>query len=285
MASSAPTPGDRGYKRSWKNLLINKRYQLRFTLFMVGLSAALMTLLGVWVKRVADNTTEVGLARVRGEACPPLPESPAANAAVPSPVMDPETQREVAPSSAADSGAAAPTSEGTPDAPRARVLIDESSMTLTRSAPTQDELARRVAAHRDCEARQAGLIEDLEARRRNIVWVLLGSGLLLCGGLALYGIKMTHRVAGPLHKVGLYFGQMRDGRYRPVYPLRKGDELMEFYEHFKAAHAGVVNAERADIEHMRAVIVAAGAGPHPPALAQVLAELKVVVERKEKALE
>ena len=31
------------YKRSWKNLLLNKRYQLRFTLFMVGVSALLMS--------------------------------------------------------------------------------------------------------------------------------------------------------------------------------------------------------------------------------------------------
>ncbi|MCX5747546.1 MAG: hypothetical protein NT062_34205, partial [Proteobacteria bacterium] len=46
VKSNTPKPGDRGYKRSWKNLLINKRYQLQFTLFMVGLAAILMVLLG-----------------------------------------------------------------------------------------------------------------------------------------------------------------------------------------------------------------------------------------------
>ena len=40
--SQSAAGGARGYKRSWKNLLINKRYQLRFTLFMVGLSVVLM---------------------------------------------------------------------------------------------------------------------------------------------------------------------------------------------------------------------------------------------------
>ena len=49
----------RGYKRSWKNLLINKRYQLRFTLFMVGLAVVLMALLGWWVVRVASEATSV----------------------------------------------------------------------------------------------------------------------------------------------------------------------------------------------------------------------------------
>jgi hypothetical protein len=67
---STPTPkpagGGGGYKRSWKNLLINKRYQLRFTLFMVGLSTVLMLGLGIWVMKVANETTEVSATSVRG---------------------------------------------------------------------------------------------------------------------------------------------------------------------------------------------------------------------------
>src|SRR5262249_30611832 len=70
---SVTKPGDRGYKRSWKNLLINKRYQLRFTLFMVGLSALLMVALGIWVMAVANETTAVSITSVRGDACPKLP--------------------------------------------------------------------------------------------------------------------------------------------------------------------------------------------------------------------
>ncbi len=342
MADSVPTPTEgssesRPYRRSWKNLLINKRYQLRFTLFMVGLSAALMMLLGIWVKRVADNTTEVGLARVRGELCPPLPTDGGAGEAVDSPVMSPAPGSPSAPGGAAAHPAAAPTvpsvvpgavdpsgnaaadpavpseisdpsgsglgadvaasatgddpaaagsGDGEEDRPRSRVLIDESSMTLTPTprASAADVAAARTA-NRECEQRQAGLIEDLEQRRRNIGWVLLASGLLLCAGLAMYGIKMTHRVAGPLHKVGLYLTKMRGGRYDTVYPLRKGDELMEFYEHFKAAHAGVVAAETSDVTRMRAVVEKSGSGPHDPQLTKALADLQVAIERKEKALE
>ena len=57
------------YKRSWKNLLLNKRYQLRFTLFMVGVSAVLMSGLGIWVLKEANEATTVAMIRVRGEAC------------------------------------------------------------------------------------------------------------------------------------------------------------------------------------------------------------------------
>src|SRR5678809_436176 len=64
---------DRSYKRSWKNLLINKSYQLRFTLFMVILSAVLILVLGIWVMRVANETTEVSKTSVRGTPCKKIP--------------------------------------------------------------------------------------------------------------------------------------------------------------------------------------------------------------------
>jgi len=42
-------PRNKTYKRSWRNLLLNKQYQLSFTLLMVGLAALLMAGLGWWV--------------------------------------------------------------------------------------------------------------------------------------------------------------------------------------------------------------------------------------------
>src|SRR5262249_42592154 len=51
-----------------------KRYQLRFTLFMVIVSAVLMVGLGWWVMRVADSATHVQRERISGEKCPPVPK-------------------------------------------------------------------------------------------------------------------------------------------------------------------------------------------------------------------
>lgn len=315
MAESTQTKSP-AYRRSWKNLLINKRYQLRFTLFMVGLSAALMVLLGAWVKRVTDNTTDVGFTQILGKQCPPAPgaKGAAADAAKPAkaaapgnpapvdasatpPAAPPPVDPAATPVASLPAEPAAPladaagsaSTEGDDDLPHGKVTVEETSITVVPTPPkpvaSPEQLAAQQKAHDDCEKRQAGLIEDLRQRRRNIGWVLLGSGFLLCLGLAIYGIKMTHRVAGPLHKVGTYFSKMREGRYGPVYPLRKGDELLEFYEHFKSAHAGVVAAERSDVTRMRAVVEASGSGPHDPQLAKALADLQVAIERKEKALE
>jgi hypothetical protein len=380
------------YKRSWKNLLLNKRYQLRFTLFMVGVSAVLMSGLGIWVMKEANEATTVAMARVRGEACPKVPEVievPGMSDEAPVPMnIDDEpaegSAEDPAEGSAEAAGSAAPDAPVAADQPaapaplpakeakpqpsrvdpkdvarnnaqndvlavkalwcsdadckpetatpllikvkkcdeyvkdkltnadavdalrkasipvvkcegggepfsvadaeperRATVQLEETSMTITPTLPT--DFADRIVAHHTCEMRQAGSIAALENGRKRILWVLIGTGLLLMLGLALYGIKMTHRVAGPLFKVSLYFAKMRDGRLDKVYNLRKGDQLVDFYEHFKQAHAGVVNMEKDDVQRIKATIAAAeaaGIGDHAS-----ITDLKTLLARKEKSLE
>jgi hypothetical protein len=338
-------PGDRSYKRSWKNLLINKRYQLRFTLFMVGLAALLMLGLGIWVMRVANETTTVSMASVRGEACPKVPslgntatdeeedalpppsmqlddsidersesggrgpvgsaggeggrplsidgsvgDSPApASAAGPSDPPPPPAPAADDPAEGAKPADAAKPSEvrkpraaAADDEPRrVQVQIDESTMTLTQAVPP--DFADRIVAHWSCELRQAATFDRLERGRQRILWAMIATGVLLVLGLALYGIKMTHRVAGPLFKVSLYLSKMRAGRFDKVYNLRKGDQLVHFYDHFKLAHGGIVQMQRDDIARIAAVISAAeaaGAGQHP-----AVVELRELLARKEKSIE
>jgi len=297
---------DRNYKRSWKNLLINKRYQLRFTLFMVGLSSLLMGGLGIWVMKVANETTEVSKASVRGEACPKVPsigsgaptgddedtapspsmkpgEAPGnpaggsptptglapsdpAQAPVPSAAAAGSARPEGSPAAAPASGAtdkahpagtpgSAPAADGEPR--NATVQIDESSMTLSQTLPP--DLADRFVSHWTCELRQVATFDQLERGRRRILWAMILTGVFLVIGLAVYGIKMTHRVAGPLFKVSLYLTKMREGRFDKVYNLRKGDQLVEFYDHFKLAHGGVVAMQQDDIDRIAEVIAAAEA--------------------------
>jgi len=362
------------YKRSWKNLLLNKRYQLRFTLFMVGISAVLMAGLGVWVMKEANDATTVAKARVIGETCPKVPEVievPAMNEEAPVPMnidepapadepaapkagaKDAKKKEEPAPAPAPEEAEAPRQVKKDPQADfltvkalwctdaeckpemamplivkvkncdeyvkkkledmmavdalkslsipvikcesggepysvadaepihHATVQLEESSMTITPTLPT--DFADRIVSHHTCEMRQASSIDSLEHGRLRILWVLAGTGLLLMAGLAVYGLKMTHKVAGPLFKVSLYFAKMRDGRLDKVYNLRKGDQLVDFYEHFKTAHAGVVQMERDDIERVKATIAAAeaaGMGDHPS-----IAELRTLLARKEKSVE
>src|SRR5262249_4796584 len=135
------------------------------------------------------------------------------------------------------------------------VQIDESSMTLTPAVPA--DFGNRVVEHWTCEIGQISAIDSLERGRLRILYVLIGTGLALVFGLAMYGLKTTHKVAGPLFKVTLYLTKMKEGRLDKVYNLRKGDQLVAFYEHFKAAHGGVVQLEKDDIARIKALIASA----------------------------
>jgi hypothetical protein len=226
------TPAQKpAYKRSWKNLLINKRYQLRFTLFMVGLSTVLMAGLGIWVMKVANETTTVSMASVRGTPCPKVPaltdptdELPPVPMKLPSedePSPAPSEPAPVPASGSADEGSAAGSGSATTDEEperRVKVQIEESTMEMTPTLPkVPTDFAAKVVGHYTCEMKLAGKIEDLEHGRALILWVLIGTGLLLVLGLAVYGIKMTHKVAGPLFKVSLYLAKMKDGRFDKVW--------------------------------------------------------------------
>ena len=147
---------------------------------------------------------------------------------------------------------------------------EASRVVQVRAMDPTDELAQQLVAqfaHGD----------------RMLMITLIAFGFILSVVLAGYGIVLTHKVAGPLFKITNHLDKIRDGKLGVVYNLRKGDQLVDFYEHFKAAHAGVVKLEREDIDHLKEVIAAAegaGCGEH-----EAVAELKKVLERKEKSLE
>ncbi len=99
--------------------------------------------------------------------------------------------------------------------------------------------ATRVVAVRAMDPTDPAAAELLQQFMRNdrlLLVALAGFGLMLCVLLAGYGIVLTHKVAGPLFKVSLYLDKIRDGKLGQVYNLRKGDQLVEFFDHFKGAH-------------------------------------------------
>jgi hypothetical protein len=265
------------YKRSWKNLLINKRYQLSFTLIMVGLATVLMVGLGIFVMHVANETTTVSMTLAQGKRCPTIPtiEAPQEEEVLPPPTMK-------LPDAPAD---AKPTDADGRRRQKIDVTLDE--MELPKPVlivpPVPDDFKELVVGNWACQLGITNALGDLEAGRTRILYVLIATGLILVFGLAGYGIKMTHRVAGPLFKVQLYLAKMRDGRFDKVYNLRKGDQLVAFYDHFKHAHAGIVKREQHDVDRLKALIAgaeAAGAGDHPS-----IRELRTMLARKEKSIE
>ena len=98
------------------------------------------------------------------------------------------------------------------------------------------ELTKDNADNADYQRETAA---DIAGRDRNLVLQMVGVGLglaIIAGG---YLVLMTHKVAGPLHKVGLYMHDMAEGRMHAIMPLRKGDMLQDFYVQFRDMHQTV----------------------------------------------
>jgi hypothetical protein len=194
-SAQAAAPARPVYKRSLKNYLLNLRYQLKYTLTIVGISLVLTGGLGYVVMSKARETSR--LLEVRA--------------------MDPT-----------------------------------------------DELAQQLSA-------------QFAANDRIMLMVLIIFGILLCLVLTAYGIVMTHKVAGPLFKVTNHLDKIRDGKLGVVYNLRKGDELVEFFDHFKAAHDALRASAEADIALLDKAIAAAGSTP-------LADELKAARQKKVESL-
>jgi hypothetical protein len=172
QTAQAMTATKPAYKRSWKNYLLNLRYQMKYTLTIVGISLVLTGGLGYVVISKAHEASRVVQVRA----------------------MDPT-----------------------------------------------DELAQQLVAQ--------------FARNDKIMMVVLITfGVLLCLVLTAYGIVITHKVAGPLYKVTMHLDKMKQGKLSQVWPLRKGDELVDFFEHFKAAHDALRARTEEDIKLLEKAI-------------------------------
>ena len=76
---------------------------------------------------------------------------------------------------------------------------------------------------------------DLATGGETMLW-LTGLGALCVAGLmALMGLVLTHRVAGPVYVMSLYIATLAAGRYPRMRPLRKKDELRGFFDRLSEA--------------------------------------------------
>jgi hypothetical protein len=127
---------------------------------------------------------------------------------------------------------------------------------------------------------------DIAARDRRLVLEMVGVGIGLTLILSGYLVIMTHKVAGPLFKIGIYMEQMAEGRIGNTTPLRKGDMLVDFFDAFREAHGAVRVRLKGDAEAMSTLVkaVAAAPGDLGATARDEMDELERHVEMREKSL-
>ena len=155
----------------------------------------------------------------------------------------------------------------------ASAAIERDLAAMTADDKTYNELREVVAA-------------EYRADDRALMYKMIGVGVGLVVILSLYLVIMTHKVAGPLYKVSLYFDKMADGRLGKVTALRQGDMLQDFYGNFREMHEAVRTRAQADVITLESAATAlrAKAG-NDMKLAEALDALdKHVTQRKKNLL-
>ncbi|MGN6109278.1 MAG: hypothetical protein ACTHU0_29495 [Kofleriaceae bacterium] len=150
--------------------------------------------------------------------------------------------------------------------------IERDLQVLTQQDGSQDKFQQQIAS-------------DLESDDRALVYKMIFVGLGLVSILSLYLVIMTHKVAGPLFKVSMYFDRMAEGRLGHVTPLRRGDMLQDFFTTFKDMHEAVRGRALSDADAMSAALAKLRARPDlPGALAAELDALEQHVAQRKKQL-
>jgi hypothetical protein len=155
----------------------------------------------------------------------------------------------------------------------------------TASASIESDLAALTQSDSSLADFQAQVAAQMESEDRMLVYKMCGVGCGLVMILSAYLLLMTHKVAGPLYKVSLYFDKMAAGRLGSVTALRKGDMLQDFFVAFREMHDSVRGRFQADHDAMEKAMAALraagspGGAAHDKLIAELDAAAKHLAER------
>ena len=122
-------------------------------------------------------------------------------------------------------------------------------------AAQQDE---RLKKQQETLQKQAVDLEEqaaaLVGQRKVMLSSLFGGLALLVVLIGFAGIIVTHRVAGPIHKMKMNLKAVADGHLRVPTPLRKGDELVEFFETYRSMVIALRSRQEEEIQRIEKAI-------------------------------
>lgn len=233
------------HHRSTKNFLLDRHFQLKYTGLLVsvafGLSAALGGVLW-WASRdvvtQSEAAVEQGRAAVKqGQATVERGQQVVIERQKGSRIVEMNIAKEY------------------PDSPDlAKTFQDEAKRDAAALAAEQARLEREAneltERAKELEARSVAMA----TRYTRLLWVLVGSLFLLTVGMGVAGIVITHRVAGPVHKMKRLLREVGTGRLYVREKLRKGDELQHFFVEFERMVDDLRRRQEAEIARVDRII-------------------------------
>ncbi len=121
----------------------------------------------------------------------------------------------------------------------------------------------------------------LISRQTLVIWSLVGGLALMVMLIGLLGIYFTHKVAGPIYKMKRLLKQVGQGNLRVESRLRKGDELQDFFDAFTGMVAGLRDMEKKQLDDLEKALSALERGAKDDAntsLARVREAMRATLE-------
>jgi nitrogen fixation/metabolism regulation signal transduction histidine kinase len=214
MTTSAQTAGaPPKYKRSIKNYLLDARFQLKWTGFIIAVALAVSAIMGAFLyKTSADVTAESQKVIEQGKEL--IKESRKNSDLVKMQIKD-----EYA------------------DTPELAATFNQSASDLDNQLQERNKalLARQQAT--------------LDQQRTMLLSLVAGLTLLVIA-IGMLGIYFTHKVVGPIYKMKMLLRQVGDGKLNFQGRLRKGDELQDFFEVFAAMVEKLKDRQRKEVAEL-----------------------------------
>jgi nitrogen fixation/metabolism regulation signal transduction histidine kinase len=196
--------------RSKRSVLLDPRFQLKWTGYLVGVVLVVMTGLGIVIGRTAARaSSSAALAVAQAEKAF---EQSQANSVL--------TRRSVQMAAG--------------DSPAFAAYMDE------ELGKYDEQLGRDLEAVR---ARQGEIARD----KTFVTGLIVVAGAVLLVLLLLMGIVITHRIVGPVHKMKRLLRRLSTGRLVVDERLRRGDELEDLFDTFLQATFSLRAMQRARI--------------------------------------
>jgi nitrogen fixation/metabolism regulation signal transduction histidine kinase len=220
--SNRPAPGK--HHRSAKNYLLDRRFQLKYTGFLVAIALVLSAGLGALLWRTSDRVIEQSRESVKeGQAAVHQGQETVKRGEAL--IVESRKVRQVVEMTAETCYKNVPEVKEQFAAEAAR---DEEKL-----KKEQDRLTREAA---DLEARAGDLAAQatrVETQQRRVLIALVAGLSLLVVLIGFAGIIFTHKVAGPIFKMKRLLREVGAGKLIVREKLRKGDELLHFFEAFE----------------------------------------------------
>jgi nitrogen fixation/metabolism regulation signal transduction histidine kinase len=225
MPTTAPPAAEQtgSYKRSFRNYLLDSRFQLKYTSYLVLVALAISGVMGA----VLYTTTRA---------------------------MVEESSKVVE-----ESQKVSEESKKVSEVSRMNIkdLASDSPELLAEFNKEAAEHDKTIADQQQAIADNQAMLID---RQRVVIWSLVGGLALMVALIGLLGIYFTHKVAGPIYKMKRLLKHVGQGNLRVDARLRKGDELQDFFDAFTQMVAGLREMEKQQLDDLEKAIDALGRG-------------------------